>query len=204
MVQLHAAIATLPAPRITRDVDCALHLETRAVSFPQAAQLLQDAGFRLNTDTRYAYRFDRDHERIDLMCSDRYGVRRKPRYDGRPLFGIPGGTRALRETINVDAATVSGGVRLVIPSIKGALVLKGAALQEDSRDRDRHAEDCVLLLACSIEPDELTRNLSPRSRARLRTAVRTLDENRSPWLAHDAMVQALAQEALESVSAALA
>lgn len=204
MVQVHAALAALPAPRITRDVDCTLHLETKAISFSQAALLLRDAGFQLNPDTKHAYRFDRGHERIDLMCSDRYGAWRKPRYDGRPLFGIPGGTRALRETINVDLATAGGEVRLVIPSIKGALVLKGAALQEDPRDRDRHAEDCVLLLACAVEPDELTHSLGPRSRARLRTAVRALDGSRSPWLAHDEGVQSLARESLETVSAALA
>jgi hypothetical protein len=33
MVKLHAAVAGLPAPRTTVDVDSALHLETQAISF---------------------------------------------------------------------------------------------------------------------------------------------------------------------------
>lgn len=58
---------------------------------------------------------------------------------------------------------------MVIPSLRGALVLKGAAYLEDARGRTRHAEDAVMLMAC------------------MQTA---------PWATHDGVVQALAREAL--------
>ncbi|WP_130176593.1 hypothetical protein [Cryobacterium sp. SO1] len=127
MVKLHAELAELPAPRTTVDVDSALHLETEAITFPQAAALLQGAGYVLDGSSKYAYRFERGREQVDLMCSDRQSIFRRPRYGGRPLFGIPGGTRALQQTINVDVLTAVDTVRLVVPTVRGAMVLKGAA-----------------------------------------------------------------------------
>lgn len=59
MVKLHAELAELPALRTTVDVDSTLHLETGAITFPQAAALLQGVGYVLDTSTKHAYRFDR-------------------------------------------------------------------------------------------------------------------------------------------------
>ncbi|MDQ1246167.1 MAG: hypothetical protein QG597_534 [Actinomycetota bacterium] len=199
MVQLHARLANLPPSRTTRDVDCALHLETKATTFAQTVQALGSVGFLLDESTGHAYRFDRGPDRVDVLCSDRYAASRRPRYRGRPLFGIPGGTRALQETVNVTLATSDGERLLVIPSAKGALVMKAAALRADSRDRERHAEDSVLLLACAVQPADLVQGLSSRSRKRLRSTVKHLDENRDPWLAHDAIVQGLARECLATI-----
>lgn len=121
---------------------------------------------------------------------------RRPRYGGRPLFGIPGGTRALQQTIDVDVLTEVDTVRLVIPSLRGALVLKGAAYLEDSRDRERHAEDAVILLACMDDSSDALTGLSQRSRRRLRALVKVLTEKTAPWANHDAVVQALGRETL--------
>lgn len=197
MVKLHAALADLPSSRSTVDVDSTLHLETHAVSFAEAAALLASAGFVLDTTTTYAYRFDRAHERVDIMCSDRHSIWRRPHYGGRPLFGVSGGTRALQQTIDVDMRTRAGDtVRLVIPSVRGALVLKGAAYREDSRDHMRHAEDGLMLLACLEDPSDVLPGLSQRSRGRIRSLLRALDQQAAPWANHDPVVQALAREAL--------
>jgi predicted nucleotidyltransferase len=196
MVKLHAELAELPAPRTTVDVDSTLHLETQAITFAQAAERLQEVGYVLDPETKYAYRFDRGSERVDLLCSDRQSIWRAPRYDGRPLFGIPGGTRALQQTINLDVLTETDTVRLVVPTIRGALVLKGAAYLEDSRDRGRHAEDAVLLLACMDAADEVLHGLSRRSRRRVRALVKVLTEQTAPWISHDEVVQSLAREGL--------
>lgn len=199
MVQLHAALADLPSPRSTVDVDATLHLETHAVTFAQAAALLHGAGYVLDTETEHAYRFDRGHERVDVLCSDRHSTWRRPRFGGRPLFGVPGGTRALQQTIDVDMRTPNGPVRLVIPSVRGALVLKGAAYREDSRDRMRHAEDGVMLLACLEDPRDALSGLSQRSRGRIRSLLRALEEQTGPWANHDPVVQALARESFEEL-----
>lgn len=196
MVKLHAELAELPASRATVDVDSALHLETQAITFPQAAARLQGAGYTLDTSTKHAYRFDRGAERVDVMCSDRHSIWKHPKFGGRPLFGIAGGTRALQQTIDLDVTTETDTVRLVIPTVRGALVMKGAAYLEDSRDRGRHAEDAVILLACTDDASETLGGLSPRSRRRLRALVTALTEQTAPWANHDAVVQSLARETL--------
>ena len=200
MVKLHAMLAELPAPRSTVDVDSTLHLETQVVTFAEAAARLRAAGYALDRTTKHAYRFDRDLERIDVMCSDRHAAWRRPRYDGRPLFGVPGGTRALQRTMNVDMQTEKDTVRLSVPTLRGALVLKGAAYLEDSRDRARHAEDAVVLLACLTDAREVLSGLSQRSRRRVRALVRVLTEQAAPWINHDAVVQSLAREALAELA----
>jgi hypothetical protein len=204
MVKMHAEIAGLPAPRTTVDVDSALHLETQATSFGEAASLLRRAGYVLNEDTKHAYRFDRGTDQIDLMCADRQAIWKKHKFGGRPLFGIPGGTRALRHTINVDVQTRVDTVRLVVPTLQGALVLKGAAYQEDSRDKGRHAEDAVLLLACVTDSKEIWIGLSPRSRRRVRAVVNALVDRPRYWANHDDAVQSLARESLAELSAIIA
>ncbi|QJU53086.1 hypothetical protein SCB71_07245 [Herbiconiux sp. KACC 21604] len=203
MVQLHAHLAELPLSRATVDVDSTLHLETHAVTFADAAARLQCCGFVLDTDTRFAYRFDRGLERVDLMCSDRHAAWKMPRHGGRPLFGIPGGTRALQQTIDLDMLTDDGERCLVIPTLRGALVLKSAALVEDSRSASRHADDLVLLLACAIDTADVVHGLSRRSRRRLRNMVRRLRGDNSPWASHGSLVQSLARESLEELALTL-
>lgn len=203
MVKLHAEMAGLPSSRSTVDVDSALHLETKAITFSEAAAILAGAGFTLNTDTRHAYQFDRGSDRVDLMCSDRQSIWRQPRHGGRPLFGVPGATRALQQTIDVDVLTETGTLRLVVPSVRGALVLKGAAYLEDSRDRSRHAEDAVMLLACMVDGEEVLRGLSQRSRRRIRALVDALTEQNVPWANHDTIVQSLGREALTELASLL-
>ena len=197
MVKLHADLASLPAPRTTVDVDSALHLETRAITFAETYALLTGVGYFLDESTSYAYRFVRGSDQIDVMCSDRHSVWRKPRFAGRPLFGIPGGTRALRQTIDVEVTTDADRLRIVIPTLRGALVLKGAAFLEDTRDRGRHVEDAVILLACVVDAyEEVWRGLSQRSRGRVRALARALQSEATPWASHDGVVQALARESL--------
>lgn len=207
MVKLHAELAGLPAPRTTVDVDSALHLETQAITFAEAAALLGAAGYMLDEGTKHAYRFDRVDERgtdrVDVMCSDRQSIWRRHRYQGRPLFGISGGTRALQQTINVDVVAEADTVRLVIPTLRGALVLKGAAFLEDSRDRGRHAEDAVVLLACMDDASDALVGLSQQSRRRVRALVKALSEQAAPWANHDSVVQALARESLVELAGLL-
>lgn len=205
MVSLHAQLAGLPQPRTTTDVDSALHLETGVVSFAQTAALLQSAGFTLNEETKFAYQFERNigdelqPDKVDVLCADRYVAKNKPAYLGRPLFGVAGGTRALKETINVELETGDGTVSLVIPSVRGALVLKGAAYLEDSRDKMRHAEDAVLLLACLTDTDHVLSGLSSESRKRVKAIATVLNQSTLPWINHTQLVQSLAKEALEAL-----
>jgi hypothetical protein len=90
-------------------------------------------------------------------------------------------------------------VRLVVPTLQGALVLKGGAYQEDSRDKGRHAEDAVVLLACVTDSTEIWIGLSPRSRRRVRAVVNALVDRPGYWANHDDAVQSLARESLNEL-----
>lgn len=203
MVKLHAELASLPPSRSTVDVDSALHLETNRVTFGQVAGTLEGSGYVLDPTTRFAYRFTRGSDRVDVMCADRFAIWRSPKFNGRPLFGVPGGTRALQQTMDVDLETSTGFVRISLPSLRGALVLKGAAFLEDSRERDRHTEDGVMLLACLSDVTDVLVGLSQRSRRRIRALLNALDGRESPWAAHDPVVQSLARESWEDLASKL-
>lgn len=196
MVALHAELAGHGPSRATTDVDATLHLETESTRFSQVVSTLTEHGYVLDAHTTHAYRFDRGAERIDVMCSDRYAAYRKPQYGGRPLFGVPGATRALKNTINVEASTGAVCIKLVLPTLQGALILKGAALMEDHRAPARHAEDGVLLLACVENVDDISAGLSQRSRRRLRHLCTTLEGSPRAWDSHSRDVQSLARESL--------
>lgn len=205
MVAMHAHVAGLQMPRTTTDVDSTLHLENGAITFAQTAATLNSAGYVLDEGTKHAYLFTRvnvihgGQDRIDVMCADRYLAFKKPQYRGRPLFGVAGATRALKETLNIEVETQEGMRTLVIPNIRGALVLKGAAYMEDSRVRFRHAQDAVVLFACVTDTQSLLNGFSATSRKRVRALVEVLTTSEEPWINQDSLVQSLAREALEEI-----
>ncbi|WP_051619723.1 hypothetical protein [Haematomicrobium sanguinis] len=200
MVQVHSRIAGLPPSRATIDVDSLLHLETKVTTFNQVEYTMRKAGFSLNPDTKFAYQFKRVDDRVDVMCSDRYAEQHRPLFGQRPLFAVPAGTRALKDTINVKF--LSQDVTISLPTVRGAFILKSAAYLDDHRDAERHLEDCVLLLACLRDPESIFEDLSPRSRKRIRAGIRALQQSRRPWINHDGQVQLLAKESLEIIAGA--
>jgi hypothetical protein len=154
MVQLHAVHAGLPLTRATRDVDMMLHIETGAATFGGVRRELERLGYGLREPVGNGpvHRFVRgagDAETVDVMVADRLPPKLRPKVLQRKVFAVPGGTSALRKTVNCEVKTSEGVVVLSIPDVLGALVLKGAAYRGDSRDRGRHLDDAALL-ACAV------------------------------------------------------
>lgn len=154
MVQLHAAFAGLRLTRPTRDVDMILHIDSGAATFAGVRHDLERIGYVLCEPVgsgpvhRFA-RGSRDAETVDVMVADRLSPKQHPKALRRKVFAVPGGTSALRKTVNCEVTAGEVVVMLSIPDVLGALVLKGAAYVEDSRDRDRHLDDAAVL-ACAI------------------------------------------------------
>lgn len=151
MVQLHAG---LPLTRATRDVDMVLHIETGAVPFGGVRHELERLGYVLREPMGRGtvHRFARgagDAETVDVMVADRLSPNLHPKVLQRNVFAVPGGTSAMRKTVNCEVATDEEVVVLSFPDVLGALVLKGAAYLEDSRDRGRHLDDAAVL-ACAV------------------------------------------------------
>ena len=204
MTQMHALLAGLPPSRPTTDVDATLHLETGVIGYATAAAALIDIGYVFDDGPELAYRFRRGTDVVDLMAADHLAPAHRPRYSGRPVFAIDGGTQALRRTIDVDVEVGDGSVaRFSVPDVHGALVLKGAAYTADTRDRIRHASDGVVLLACLDDPDALLESLAGSDRPRLRALLRAL-ESIEPWADAHRDVEALARSSIEVLKPRLA
>ncbi|MGO4250511.1 hypothetical protein AB4Y87_25245 [Paenarthrobacter sp. RAF54_2] len=186
MVQLHSAVAGLTVSRPTADVDIVLHMETGAATMPGVAAVLHSLGYALrqsiNSDSP-AHRFLRDHEQIDLMVADHLVPRWVPRIGRRKVFQVTGGTQALRRTVNCRIHVDNEGpVSISIPNALGALVLKGAAYQEDSRDTGRHLDDAATLLATITGPLELVADMGGSDRSRILALRRALaDPDHESW-----------------------
>jgi hypothetical protein len=157
MVQIHAVYAGLQLTRPTRDVDMLLHIETGAATFGGVRHELERLGYALlepvgDGPVHRFVRGPRDAETVDVMVADHLSPKWHPRAPHRKVFAVPGGTSALRKTVNCEVNSGEDVVVLSIPDVLGALVLKGAAYMEDSRDRGRHLDDAAVLACAATDP----------------------------------------------------
>lgn len=109
-------------------------IETGITTFGGVRDRLEKLGYtlRLPMGDGPIHRFERGVEHVDVMVADRLAPKWKPSVRGVPVFAVPGGTSALRKTVCCDMEINGVAVRLSVPDVLGALVLKGAAYQEDT------------------------------------------------------------------------
>ena len=93
---------------------------------------------------------------------------------------IPGGSRALatRRLLAVEVTGI-GSRSLPVPSVTGAIVLKGHAWQ--ARQAPRDADDLVRLLELVGDVDEVRGALKPAERRRLASVLPLTDEQSRAW-----------------------
>lgn len=196
MVQLHAVHHRVGIIRPTNDVDIVLHVETSRGVPGAAASALESLGYRLlpsiDPRTNTAHRFVRGDARVDLVTSaadtidvlmaDHAAPRVEEKLQGRVMVRIEGGTPALRRTINTrlrldgdQATTIS------VPSAFGALILKAAAFQTDTRDRSRHLYDAAALLCCIDDPYREREQFAGSDRGRLTLLEHSLPPEHPAW-----------------------
>lgn len=189
MVQLHAAHAGLRLTRPTRDVDMILHIGSGAATFAGVQHELERLGYVLREPVGDGpvHRFARgssDTETIDVMVADRLSPKQHPKALRRKVFAVPGGTSALRKTVNCQVTAGEVVVVLSIPDILGALVLKGAAYVEDSRDRDRHLDDAAVLACAVTDPIDDRARMIGSDRRRIEALWKVLqDVDHKSWIA---------------------
>ena len=131
MVQLHAAYAGLRLTRTTLDVDMILHIDSGAATFAGCSRSWSDSATccvnrSVTGQCTDSLRGSRGAETIDVMVADRLSLKRHPKALRRKVFAVPGGTSALRKTVNCEVTAGEVVVVLSIPDVFGALVLKGA------------------------------------------------------------------------------
>lgn len=200
MVQLHAVRAGFPIGRATVDVDMVLHIETGAATFGEIRDRLEGLEYdlRLPLGDGAAHRFVRGHQFIDVMVADRLSPRYQPKVAGREVFAIPAGTSALRKTVDCHIDIEGVAVQLSVPDALGALVLKGAAYREDSRDKGRHLEDAAVL-ACTLDnPVRERGRMIGSDRKRIRFLAAALERADHPaWSAAPAEYRGRGHAALQ-------
>lgn len=205
MVQLHGIRAGLQIMRPTHDVDLLLHIETGAVSMPAMHRALDGLGYVLRPsldDTAPAHRFVRDGEQLDVMVADHLAPRLVPRLAGRRVVQAPGGTQALRRTVKCHLRVDGEDVWLSVPNLLGALVLKGAAYRSDTRERERHLDDAVLLAATISRPRQLQLQLRGSDRKRIISLLGELSNpNHKSWLTIPQQLRLPALESLRRLAA---
>jgi len=171
MVQLHAAAAGLPVSRPTADVDIVLHIETGAATTAAVSAVLNGLGYSLErsiSEDAPGHRFLRGKQQIDVMVGDHLAPAKIPTLGGRKPFQVSGGTQALQRTIDCRMTVDDDEPVLIsIPNALGALVLKGAAYREDSRDRDRHLDDAVVTCATLRTPLVTAAQMNGSDRSRV-------------------------------------
>lgn len=203
MVQLHAWHAGVTPPRATTDVDAALHLETGTHTYTDAASRLTDIGFVFDDRPDHAYRFRRGDDVVDLMEADHLGPAKHARHAGKDVLSLPAGKQALSRTVDVDGEHDGAPVRLSLPNLLGAIVLKAEAHLSDGRSPDRHLEDGIVLLACVDDVEAITSNVRGSDRTRLRHLAHELDHRTMVWTSVDSDTAALARANLDLLVDAL-
>lgn len=174
MVQAHVMSSGLAVTRVTEDVDVLSRAEVVGHGYASLAAQLQQHGYVFDESPRYAYRFRRGAEIVDLMGPDH---NRPPlRFRQRAVFPVTAGTQALSRTIVAEFETETDNVSVSLPSLKAALILKSAAGSADPRDRDRHLLDAISLLACVRDVGTIVDDLKGSDAKRLRGVLSGLRE----------------------------
>ena len=196
MTQLHGITRQINTLRPTTYVDMVLHIETTRGVAAETARALESLGYELappiDDRSATAHRFKRgravvdlvgEGDVVDVLIADHPAPRVIEKLRGRSMVSIEGGTQALRRTIDARLEIVSGRTTTVsVPSPFGAVILKAAAYQTDSRDRERHLRDAALLLAVVDDPYAERNGLTGSDRPRLQVLVRALPDHAREWL----------------------
>lgn len=216
MAQLHGIHRGIDALRPTNDVDIVLHVETTRGVASEAARALESIGYAFSPSiderNNIAHRFTRAESRVDLVTSgsdvvdvlvaDHAAPRVVEKLRGKYMMAIEGGTQALRRTINARMQITPDRTTTVsVPSPLGALILKAAAYQSDSRDKERHLQDAALLLAVIEDPYSLREQFAGSDKSRLTAIAGALHDDARPWRALPADRQTDGQVALRILTA---
>ncbi|WP_440712589.1 hypothetical protein [Gordonia sp. FQ] len=207
MVQVHAAHAGLPLIRPTNDVDMLLHIETGATTFSRTRFAVESIGFALQLPSLgdSVHRFARAdpstgaRDQIDVMVADHAAPRvLPPPVRGFPVFAVPGGTAALRRTVNCVVDVDGRAQTISVPDSLAALVLKGAAYIADHRDGDRHLTDAAVLAAAIRNPRRERSRMRGSDGRRIAALAGALSDSRHiAWRALDPTVARHGHDVIE-------
>lgn len=139
---------------------------------------------------------------VDVLMAEHAAPSAEEMLRGKVMVKVEGATQALRRTVNVVLEVTPGvPTTISVPGPFGALILKAAAYQTDSRERERHLYDAATLLACIEDPYAERASLAGSDRSRLRILERALVADHGAWRRLPRDVRPQAQAALRLLNA---
>lgn len=175
------------------------HRFTRGASNVQLVTSARPGG----TGTVAAQRHDEQaSDIVDVLVADHAAPTVQELLRGKAMVKVEGATQALRRTVNAVLEITPGvPTTISVPGPFGALILKAAAYQSDSRDPQRHLYDAAALLACIQDPYAERESFAGSDRARLGILAQALVAGHGAWRALPQQARAQAQAALRLLSA---
>ena len=166
----------------TGDVDALVDVRAMLGITLEGARRLLDAGFEPDRGGARGYRFVRDGSNVDVLAPDHLSPRAELRtVPPDTTVQIVGGTQALARARVVEVDSGDGPFRIRIPTLAGAIVIKGrvAAIAQDGREK--HERDLARLLALVPDVNSLRAELTGRERGYLRAHRALLDVGHPAW-----------------------
>ncbi len=184
MVMAHGLAVGRTATRASRDIDVLADLVTSPEHLRTCVQAVKGLGFEgmkpLTGSTQHRFVHRDDGAVIDVLAPDhtppRFPLTTVPPYH---TIAIDGGHQALQRAVTFEATKQGRTVILPVPSVLGALVLKGAAFLADGRDRERHAGDAAFLASLLADPLAARSEFKGSDRRRLEALDAVLSDRTS-------------------------
>ena len=167
---------------VTGDVDALVDVRAMIGVTLEGAHRLLGAGFEPDRGDARGYRFVRDGAIVDVLAPDNVGARAELRtVPPDTTVQIVGGTQALARARVVEVDSGEGPFRIRIPTLAGAIVIKGrvAAVAQDGREK--HERDLARLLALVPDVNSLRAELTAGERRSLRAHRALLDVGHPAW-----------------------
>jgi predicted nucleotidyltransferase len=197
MVALHGYIRDSTPPRTSEDIDLVANLLVRPRSLQDCAAAVESINLtaRPSLTGKRLHRFEGGGIRVDLLVPDHLPRHLAPRLRGHRAVTITGGQRALDRAHLVHVRLGPLDATVVVPDLRGAIVLKARAAMVDNRDPDRHQSDVAFLCSLIDDPRRIAGELDVKERRYLKRCQLPTDARRSPWVQLDPRSRADAAEA---------
>ena len=170
MVALHGWSRGRTQIRTSRDADILVNARAVSDGTERLSRKLLERRFDFDgvSIEGVGHRFRREGISVDVLGPDGLGERVNLRtIGGAHTVRVPGGTQALKRSIQVEVANRSIVGLIPLPSLLGALLVKVRAILVDDQP-EAQRQDCAFLLSLIDDPDSIAAQLSSAERGWLR------------------------------------
>jgi hypothetical protein len=170
MVALHGWVRGQRQIRPSKDADLLVNVRTVADGIERISHALRARGYVLEgiSPEGIGHRFIKEGVSVDILAPD--GLSEKVKLltvGGARTIGVPGGTQALKRSVQIEVRTRSTSGLVPVPNLLGALLVKVRAIQVDDQP-EAQRRDTAFLLSLVDDPDTFADDLSRTERQWLR------------------------------------